>query len=201
MEAVMPTEFDFGFLVGLLVGEGYFGGDGRQPQVALRMHVRHEAIFQWLERTFPGGRLYGPYNHDGRHYFQWMARGPYLRDELVPVLDRLLSPSLDRHSFGRYQRMKSRYPQLAAKPGESAVPSTIRHEAAPRPLTRRNAARRSTTSAIRTSDRPASAPSAFTARADDHHGTGPQSASPAKPAQGADTFADLFKEIREAWPS
>ena len=109
----MPTQFEVGFLVGLLVGEGHFGGDGRQPHVTLRMHVRHEAIFQWLERTFPGGRVYGPYNHDGRHYFQWMARGRYLRDELAPLLDQVLSPSLDRHSFERYQLMKARYPQLA----------------------------------------------------------------------------------------
>ena len=105
----MPTQFDIGFLVGLLVGEGHFGGDGRQPQVTLRMHVRHEAIFRWLERTFPGGRLYGPYHHGGRDYLQWMARGPYLRDELVPLLDRWLSPDLDRHSFDRFQLMKARY--------------------------------------------------------------------------------------------
>jgi hypothetical protein len=122
----MPTEFDLGFLVGLLVGEGYFGGDGRRPQVTLRMHVRHEAIFQWLERTFPGGRLYGPYNHDGRHYFQWMARGPYLRDELAPLLDRFLSPSLDRHSFERYQLMKARYPQLAGDLPVRAKPASAR---------------------------------------------------------------------------
>jgi hypothetical protein len=110
----MPTQFEFGFLVGLLVGEGHFGGDGRQPHVTLRMHVRHEAIFRWLERTFPGGRVYGPYDHGGRHYLQWMARGPFLRDELAPMLDRLLSPSLDRHSFDRYELMKARYPQLAS---------------------------------------------------------------------------------------
>jgi hypothetical protein len=122
----MPTEFDLGFLVGLLVGEGYFGGDGRRPQVTLRMHVRHEAIFQWLERTFPGGRLYGPYNHDGRHYFQWMARGPYLRDELAPLLDRFLSPSLDRHSFERYQLMKARYPQLAGDLPVRGKPASAR---------------------------------------------------------------------------
>lgn len=112
----MPTQFDFGFLVGLLVGEGHFGGDGRRPQVTLRMHVRHEALFHWIERTFPGGRLYGPYNHDGRHYFQWMARGSFLRDELVPVLDRFLSPSLDGRSYERYQLMKANYPQLTAGP-------------------------------------------------------------------------------------
>lgn len=116
----MPTQFDIGLLVGLLVGEGHFGGDGRQAQVTLRMHVRHEAIFRWLERTFPGGRLYGPYHHDGRNYFQWMARGPYLRDELMPILDLWLSPDFDRHSFERFQLMKSRYPQAPTDPVVSA---------------------------------------------------------------------------------
>ena len=42
------SDFDRGLLVGLLIGEGSFGGDGKQPQVTLRMHVRHEAIFRWL---------------------------------------------------------------------------------------------------------------------------------------------------------
>ncbi|HKI18935.1 MAG TPA: hypothetical protein VKA15_13700 [Isosphaeraceae bacterium] len=105
----MPTDFDKGYMVGLLVGEGHFGGDGRQPQVTLRMHVRHEALFKWIERTFPGGKLYGPYNHDGRHYFQWMARGSYLREVLMPVLDEYLTAQLDAASAERYDEMKARY--------------------------------------------------------------------------------------------
>ena len=105
----MPTEFELGVLVGLLVGEGHFGGDGRQPQVTLRMHVRHEAIFRWLLDTFPGGRLYGPYDHSGRRYFQWMARGAFLRDELLPLLEPLMSPELDAHSYERFHQMRLRY--------------------------------------------------------------------------------------------
>jgi hypothetical protein len=120
----MPTQFEVGFLVGLLVGEGHFGGDGRQPHVTLRMHVRHEAIFRWLERSFPGGRVYGPYHHGGRNYLQWMARGSFLRDELAPLLDRLLSPDLDRHSFDRYQLMKARYPLAGAEPAEAIAAAT-----------------------------------------------------------------------------
>ena len=105
----MATDYEVGVLVGLLVGEGHFGGDGRQPQVTLRMHVRHEAIFLWLERVFPGGKLYGPYHHDGRHYYQWMARGPYLRDVLVPLLRPHLSPDLDAHAALRFGEMQTRY--------------------------------------------------------------------------------------------
>lgn len=103
------TNFEAGVLVGLLVGEGHFGGDGRQPQVTLRMHVRHERIFEWLVSRVPCGRLYGPYNHGGRHYYQWMVRGRPLREELVPFLDQFLRPELDEYVHRRYAAMKDRY--------------------------------------------------------------------------------------------
>jgi hypothetical protein len=160
----MPTQFELGFLVGLLAGEGHFGGDGRQPQVTLRMHVRHEAIFRWLERTFPGGRVYGPYHHGGRNYLQWMARGSFLRDELEPLLDRLLSPGLDRHSFDRFQLMKARYPVTAGEAERASAP------------------------AARTS-------------ADVRRGTPGRSGQAPTPARDPGTFAELFTQLREVWPS
>jgi hypothetical protein len=128
-ERSVPDDFSLGLLTGLLIGEGHFGGDGRQPQITLRMHVRHEAIFRWLERTFPGGKLYGPYHHDGRHYYQWMARGAYLRDCLLPLLENVLSPDIDEHSFKRFRQMRASYPArlssqprgLPAAPGDSPV--------------------------------------------------------------------------------
>lgn len=104
------TELERGLLAGLLVGEGHFGGDGRQPQITLRMHVRHESLFRWLERTFPGGKLYGPYSHDGREYFQWMVRGTYLRDEVLPLLESTIRPDLDAYTHARLEQMKARYP-------------------------------------------------------------------------------------------
>jgi len=97
-----------GFLVGLLVGEGHFGGDGRQAQVTLRMHVRHEATFRWIERAFPGGRLYGPYHHGGRSYFQWMARGAFLGDQIAPLIHRHRH-LLDDHVAARFDSMCQRY--------------------------------------------------------------------------------------------
>jgi hypothetical protein len=102
-------DVDIGFLVGVLVGEGHFGGDGRQPHITLRMHVRHHALFRWIMDTFPGGKLYGPYHHGGRSYYQWMARGPYLRETMIPILDAHLTPTLDEWAHGRYSRMKATY--------------------------------------------------------------------------------------------
>ena len=102
------SEFEHGFLFGLLVGEGHFGGDGRQPQVTLRMHIRHEGLFRWLEATFPGGRLYGPYNHGGREYYQWMARGAFLRERLAPFLASCQG-YMDGHVARRFEAMCTRY--------------------------------------------------------------------------------------------
>ena len=104
-----PTPFDIGFFLGILVGEGHFGGDGRQPQITLRMHTRHESLFRWIEARFPGGKLYGPYEHGGRRYYQWMARGAFLRTELMPLLDERLTPELDSKTFERFSAMKARY--------------------------------------------------------------------------------------------
>jgi hypothetical protein len=120
----VSEDLNLGLLAGLLIGEGHFGGDGRQPQVTLRMHVRHEAIFRWLERTFPGGKLYGPYHHDGRHYYQWMARGAYLRDYLLPMLERVLGPDIDEHSFTRLCQMREEYASRlgAQRNAPSALP-------------------------------------------------------------------------------
>ncbi|HEY3237730.1 MAG TPA: hypothetical protein VGJ84_23620, partial [Polyangiaceae bacterium] len=93
-------DFERGFLVGLLVGEGHFGGDGRKAQVTLRMHTRHREIFEWLVDAVPGSRLYGPYQHGGRNYYQWMSRGSSLRDHLLPILSERLR-FLDGHVRGR----------------------------------------------------------------------------------------------------
>jgi hypothetical protein len=72
------------------------------------MHVRHEAMFRWLEQAFPGGRLYGPYTHGGRSYFQWMARGAYLREHLAPLIHRHRH-LLDDYVADRFDTMCHRY--------------------------------------------------------------------------------------------
>ncbi len=109
------SPYDRGLLIGLLIGEGSFGGDGRQPQVVLRMHIRHEALFHWLMERFPRAKLYGPYHHDGRSYYQWMARGVCLVEDLLPHLEASLSPDLDARSHDRFETMCTRYADQIAR--------------------------------------------------------------------------------------
>jgi hypothetical protein len=108
------SEVDRGILAGILIGEGSFGGDGRQPQITLRMHVRHEALFRWLMERFPRTRLYGPYGHGGREYFQWMARGAALVEDVLPVLDGLLTDDIDAYAASRLIAMRERYSAFIA---------------------------------------------------------------------------------------
>jgi hypothetical protein len=100
---------DEGIVVGLLVSQGSFGGDGKQPQVTLRMHVRHEPLIRWLADRFPGSRIYGPYHHGNRHYLQWMSRGAALVGELLPILEQHVTPELDAHAHERLTAMTDSY--------------------------------------------------------------------------------------------
>ena len=107
-ESSVISERELGFLIGLIVGEAHLGGDQHAPHLVIRMHVRHEGTFKILARILPGGRLYGPYAHDGRTYLQWMARGPYLREVVVPLLY-AHADLIDPHVLGRLDAMCNRY--------------------------------------------------------------------------------------------
>ncbi len=116
------SEFEKGLILGLLMGEGHFGGDGKQPQITLKMHVRREQLLLWLNDRIRWSRLYGPYHHGGRHYLQLMIRGPALRSELAPMLLRLPWREIDEYSYGRFIAMLERYGALEGKvvsPGSS----------------------------------------------------------------------------------
>jgi hypothetical protein len=114
------SPFDQGFLIGLLVGEGSFGGDGKQPQITLRMHTRHEAVFRWLLSRLPRSRLYGPYHHGGRSYYQWMARGRVLVQDVLPIIEQHLTPALDAHAAARLEEMLSRYREFIERERQRA---------------------------------------------------------------------------------
>jgi hypothetical protein len=115
MAPLPPSDFDRGVFLGLLIGEGSFGGDGKQPQVTLRMHTRHEALFHWLMERFPDTKLYGPYHHGGRSYYQWMARGRSLVHQVLPLLEAELHAGLDGYASERFQSMCERYADFISR--------------------------------------------------------------------------------------
>ncbi|MGQ0644948.1 MAG: hypothetical protein ACT4O3_05605 [Elusimicrobiota bacterium] len=118
------SDFDKGYILGLLIGEGHFGGDGLQPQITLRMHVRHELVFRWLQSKIPAGRLYGPYHHAERHYFQWMLRGEGLKKFYHKYLKHMYVQHLDRHVFERIALMEKRYANKLGLPSSSVQAET-----------------------------------------------------------------------------
>jgi hypothetical protein len=113
--AVELTDLDRGIVCGLLLSQGSFGGDGRQPQVTLRMHVRHERLLSWLMERFPRTRLYGPYHHGDRSYYQWMARGRALVEDVLPVLEGVVSADLDVPAAQRLEEMAAKYDDYIAR--------------------------------------------------------------------------------------
>jgi hypothetical protein len=122
MEVLTP--FDRGVVVGVLIGEGSFGGDGKQPQITLRMHTRHEALFLWLQDRFPRARLYGPYGHGGRSYYQWMARGVALVEDVLPVLEEADIEALDAYAAQRLLDMRDRYAEFIASVQARSAPGS-----------------------------------------------------------------------------
>jgi hypothetical protein len=106
---------DQGLVAGILLSQGSFGGDGKQPQITLRMHTRHEALFRWLMERFPSTKLYGPYHHGERSYFQWMARGQALVQDVLPVLEATITPEVDGYAAARLAEMREQYAEFIAR--------------------------------------------------------------------------------------
>jgi hypothetical protein len=86
-----------GYVMGLIVGEGSFTADRRQPALSVKLHARDRLPLESLQKLF-GGRVFGPYDNHGRRYLVWHLRGEPLRRAL-PLLERYLPPSHKREQF------------------------------------------------------------------------------------------------------
>jgi len=108
MEGEQLTLVQKGFILGFFVGQGSFGGDGRTPNLTLRMNPKHAMLLSKLLELIPGSQVYGPYSTAGREYLQWMLRG----EELGKVVKSGLFEELkdwDQSSYQRYQEMVETY--------------------------------------------------------------------------------------------
>ncbi len=86
--------------MGLVVGEGSFTADRQQPYLQVKLHARDPFPLRYIADRI-GGRVYGPYRHQSRHYFTWLLRGPELRAAL-PLFRDHLPESWKREQFERW---------------------------------------------------------------------------------------------------
>jgi hypothetical protein len=93
--------------MGLIVGEGSFTGDRRQPSLEVKLHRRDLEPLEHLQRTL-GGRIFGPYARGSRNLYAYMLRGRELR-EALPVLREFLPQSWKRIQFDEWQRKYADY--------------------------------------------------------------------------------------------
>ena len=84
------SDFDVGFICGLVTGEGSFTGDRRQAALAIKLHQDDPEPLQFIEQRL-GGKIYGPYCHQGRRYYFWRLMGKALYAALPLFFDRLPS--------------------------------------------------------------------------------------------------------------
>ena len=98
------------------------GAVGKDPAV----RFGHVPIFRWLIARFPDTKLYGPYHHGGRSYFQWMARGPALVRDVLPWLeDAFSSTTIDEHAASRFALMCERYASFIARERSRLAESAV----------------------------------------------------------------------------
>ena len=102
------NQIEKGFVLGFFTGQGSFGGDGKTPQLTLRMHTSHEALLRRLCEILPGSLIYGPYSHGERQYLQWMLRGDVLAGVVADGLFEGLK-DWDDMSYARYRDMVDDY--------------------------------------------------------------------------------------------
>ena len=94
------SEFDAGFICGLVAGEGCFTGDRKQAVLAIKLHQDDPEPLKFIQEKL-GGKIYGPYCHDGRRYLFWRLMGKSLYAAL-PLFAERLPPSRKREQFTRW---------------------------------------------------------------------------------------------------
>lgn len=79
---------DAGFICGLVTGEGSFTGDRKQAVLAIKLHQDDPEPLQFIQHRL-GGKIYGPYCHQGRRYYFWRLMGRALYSALPLFYERL----------------------------------------------------------------------------------------------------------------
>ncbi|HEX8650425.1 MAG TPA: LAGLIDADG family homing endonuclease [Pyrinomonadaceae bacterium] len=91
------TDFEIGYIMGLIVGEGSFTGDCKKGWLSIKLHMNDPAPLLEVQRLL-GGRIYGPYHNNGRHFLHYKLYGRELV-EAFPLFKEYLPQSRKRDQF------------------------------------------------------------------------------------------------------
>lgn len=91
------TDFEIGYIMGLIVGEGSFTGDREKGWLAIKLHMNDPEPLLEAQRLL-GGRIYGPYHNNGRHFLYYKLYGLELV-EAIPLFKERLPKSHKRDQF------------------------------------------------------------------------------------------------------
>ena len=105
------TDFDLGYIMGLMIGEGSFSGDKEQPALQLRLKEDDPEPLKRLNRLL-GGSIYGPYNHSERRYYVWMLRGVALWKATELFYQHLPNSRKRRQFLEWWQKYAHKLPEL-----------------------------------------------------------------------------------------
>ena len=104
------NEFDLGYAIGLIVGEGSFTYCGdrskkypSRARMTVKLHERDPKPLVLLKKVF-GGNIYGPYHHCGRDYIIYSLSGQSLRDA-IPILIAKIPPSHKRKQLIKWRKL------------------------------------------------------------------------------------------------
>lgn len=91
------TEFDAGFICGLVTGDGLLRETESKPVLAIKLHEDDPGPLLFIQEKL-GGKIYEPYCHDGRRYYFWRLMGKSLQASL-PLFAERLPASRKRHQI------------------------------------------------------------------------------------------------------
>ena len=103
--------------MGLVVSEGSFTADRKQPYLQVKLRARDPFPLRHLADQL-GGRVYGPYRHQTRHYYTWLLRGAALK-AAIPIFSTHLPASWKREQFERWLEQHAGFFALSR---DAAVP-------------------------------------------------------------------------------
>lgn len=107
MAAARFSDYDIGYAMGLIVGEGGFTGNRDAPCFSMTLKYDNRKPLEHLQRMF-GGRIYGPYEWHGRRFLSYRLRGRELK-EALPLLQRHLPASEKTRRFRPWMKKWQSY--------------------------------------------------------------------------------------------